>query len=215
MSNCEVFSLPVVEAELHQVREVCRCVLHTIIFNRALGHVRPQDVDSELFDVTYVKCGDPDVDSLLESKISEFVAFIEKQKAQDIAQLRLSFYEKRRRQAGGWFILQQDERLYWEQWCVNLCVVQPDPFTQDHTSLAYTDAAAVRQARLQSAVEGLVATVVRHVNDKRHHIPPVVSSSTVTFPFDISLHGGPRSSFGLNAVRKMLTSATPPPVLGA
>jgi hypothetical protein len=139
-------------------------------------------------------------------------------------QLRLSFYEKRRRQAG-WFMLQQDERLYWEQWCVashcplhtgtmglrrgwasvqdacrglarghwqgpaylgafqctsqpprscsrprgiawragchglqpgalaptafpssrhhnrciNLCIVQPDPFTQDHTSLAYTD----------------------------------------------------------------------------
>ncbi len=78
------------------------------------------------------------MDALLESKISEFVAFIEKQKAQDIAQLRLSFYERRRRQAG-WFMLQQEERLYWEQWCVNVAVVQPGPFTQDHTSLAYTD----------------------------------------------------------------------------
>lgn len=50
-------------------------------------------------------------------------------------------------------------------------------------------AAAVRQARLQSAVEGLVTAVVRAVNDKRHHIPPVVSSSTVTFPFDVSMSG--------------------------
>ncbi|KAI8466879.1 MAG: hypothetical protein J3K34DRAFT_432293 [Monoraphidium minutum] len=214
MSNCEVFSLPVVEVELHQVREVCRCVLHTVVFNRALGHVTPVDVDSELFDVTYVKCGDPEVDGLLEAKIGEFVAFIERQRHQDIAQLRLSFYEKRRRQAG-WFMLQQDERLYWEQWCVNLCIVQPDPFTQDHTSLAYTDAASVRQARLQAAVEGLVTGVVRRVNDKRAHIPPVVSASTVTFPFDIAMSGGSRSSFGLSAVRKMLTSATPPPVLGA
>jgi len=29
-------------------------VLHTIIFNRALGPVEPKEVDSELFDVTYV-----------------------------------------------------------------------------------------------------------------------------------------------------------------
>ena len=32
-------------------------MLHTIVFNRALGHVRPVDVDSELFDVTYVRGG--------------------------------------------------------------------------------------------------------------------------------------------------------------
>ncbi len=29
-------------------------VLHTIIFNRALGAFRPKEVDSELFDITYV-----------------------------------------------------------------------------------------------------------------------------------------------------------------
>ena len=30
-------------------------VLHTIIFNRALGAFRPKEVDSELFDITYVR----------------------------------------------------------------------------------------------------------------------------------------------------------------
>lgn len=29
-------------------------VLHTIMFNRSLGQVKPQDVESELFDITYV-----------------------------------------------------------------------------------------------------------------------------------------------------------------
>lgn len=29
-------------------------ILHTIMFNRALGLVRPRDVDSELFEITYV-----------------------------------------------------------------------------------------------------------------------------------------------------------------
>lgn len=32
----------------------CAGVLHTIMFNRSLGQVKPQDVDSELFDITYV-----------------------------------------------------------------------------------------------------------------------------------------------------------------
>jgi hypothetical protein len=30
-------------------------LLHTIIFNRALGAIKPVEVDSELFDVTYVR----------------------------------------------------------------------------------------------------------------------------------------------------------------
>jgi hypothetical protein len=40
----------------HQFGEVACCagVLHTIMFNRSLGQVKPQDVDSELFDITYV-----------------------------------------------------------------------------------------------------------------------------------------------------------------
>lgn len=29
-------------------------ILHTILFHRALGLVRPKDVDLELFDITYV-----------------------------------------------------------------------------------------------------------------------------------------------------------------
>lgn len=29
-------------------------ILHTVVFHRALGLVRPKDVDMELFDVTYV-----------------------------------------------------------------------------------------------------------------------------------------------------------------
>lgn len=29
-------------------------VLHTIIFNRALGYVKPRDVESDVFDISYV-----------------------------------------------------------------------------------------------------------------------------------------------------------------
>lgn len=58
MANCEVFALkPVLELEAHQVREVLRLLLHSIIFQRALGPVKPVERDSELFDVTWVRRG--------------------------------------------------------------------------------------------------------------------------------------------------------------
>ncbi|XP_065632079.1 uncharacterized protein LOC112033099 [Quercus suber] len=52
--NCEVCQLKDLEVEHFEIREVLRCILHTIVFHRALGLVRPKDVDLELFDVTYV-----------------------------------------------------------------------------------------------------------------------------------------------------------------
>jgi autophagy-related protein 101 len=56
MSNCEVFQLPQLELLPHQAREALRCLLHTVLFNRALGQIRPRDVESELFDgITYVR----------------------------------------------------------------------------------------------------------------------------------------------------------------
>ncbi len=55
------------------------------------------------------------MDATIESKVSEFLALLERRPAgSDAGQLCLSFYEKRRRQ-GGWFG-PSDERLYWEQW---------------------------------------------------------------------------------------------------
>ncbi|PNH02238.1 hypothetical protein TSOC_011809, partial [Tetrabaena socialis] len=125
MANCETHNLPVLELEPHQICEALRCVLHTIIFNRALGYVVPKDVDSELFDITYVQCGDPGVEARVEARIADFCAAVDKRPA-ELHQLQLSFYETRRRQA--WFGT-QDERLYWEAWVVSVLVLQPDVAT--------------------------------------------------------------------------------------
>eukprot|EP00775_Hariotina_reticulata_P000595 gene595-880_t len=213
MSNCEVFSLSAIEVELHQVREILRCVLHTIMFNRSLGQVKPQDVDSELFDITYVHCGDPSVEARLEAKINEACTFFEK-KPQEMAQLCLSFYEPRRRPVNVAWFGKQDERLYWERWCINLCIVQSDVFSQDHHSLAYTNARCVRQAQRQAQLQSLLTEVVTRVNEKRAHIPPVVSSSPCSFPWDVAISGGSKLPLGLGTVKRMLLQGSPPAVLG-
>ena len=38
------------------------------------------------------------------------------------AQVSLLFYESRRKQAN-WLGIPQEERLYWEQWCINTAIV--------------------------------------------------------------------------------------------
>ncbi|CAI5504973.1 unnamed protein product [Closterium sp. Naga37s-1] len=71
------------------------CLLHTIMFHRALGLVRPKSIDSELFDITYVQCGDAEVERQIEEKIGQFSLWLEKNPTKK-GQICLSFFEKRR-----------------------------------------------------------------------------------------------------------------------
>eukprot|EP00301_Raphidiophrys_heterophryoidea_P020859 c5447_g1_i1.p1 GENE.c5447_g1_i1~~c5447_g1_i1.p1 ORF type:complete len:101 (-),score=14.54 c5447_g1_i1:469-771(-) len=75
--SLEQFLLDELEVEHFQVREALRCLLHTIIFQRALGAFRPEDVDSELFDITYVRCNDPAVVKTIEEKVDMFAKSVE------------------------------------------------------------------------------------------------------------------------------------------
>jgi hypothetical protein len=57
--------------EEHQVREVLKCVIHTIIFNRALGHVTPRDVDLQLINVSYVEVDDEHIERQVDKSLKE------------------------------------------------------------------------------------------------------------------------------------------------
>lgn len=50
-----------------------------------------------------------------------------------MSQLTLAFYEKRRRQVS-WFG-KPDDRHNWEQWCINVSILQPDVVSYEHSSL--------------------------------------------------------------------------------
>lgn len=62
--------------EEHQVREVLKCIIHTIIFNRALGHVSPRDMDLQLINVSYVEVADDDIERLVEEGLRKVEAFL-------------------------------------------------------------------------------------------------------------------------------------------
>lgn len=205
--NCEVFYLTELEVEHYQLREVLRCILHTIMFNRALGLVRPRDVDSELFEITYVQCGDPVVEKRIEEKIDHFLAWVEKHPNRK-SQVCLSFYETRNKQMA-WFSSSKVERLYWEQWCIQLNIVQS---TQGHNK-PYSEAVVEERSKRHSALEGalrdILLQVLQLVNEKKDHIPPVLNTDVVAFPYEISIPSSSDSSFGMDMFKRMLQTGPP------
>jgi hypothetical protein len=62
--------------EEHQVREVLKCIIHTIIFNRALGHVSPRDMDLQLIDVSYVEVDDEDIERQVNNSLRDVEGFL-------------------------------------------------------------------------------------------------------------------------------------------
>ena len=54
MSNCQVFELSEIKANPRFVRDVVNGVVHTIVFNRALGTCRPREVEFDECGVTWV-----------------------------------------------------------------------------------------------------------------------------------------------------------------
>eukprot|EP00850_Spirogloea_muscicola_P003126 SM000012S25388 [mRNA] locus=s12:810779:813001:+ [translate_table: standard] len=177
--SCQVFDLQPLELEPYQIREILRCLLHTVLFNRALGLVRPRDVDLELFDITYV-C--------------------------------LSFYEKRNKQMA-WFGNQM-ERLYWEQWCIHLAVVQSPEAT--HRLDKVLDGADIlaeerlrRHAALEATVRETILQILQIIDEKKEHIPPVLSSEVACFPYEITIPSASDSAFGMDMFKRMLQTNPP------
>ena len=77
--GCASLSLCLQELELFQVREVYRCLLHSILFNRALGWVRPRETECEVLQRTcYARIDDPALVRAVDKNVDALYALIEK-----------------------------------------------------------------------------------------------------------------------------------------
>ncbi|XVE87196.1 hypothetical protein DITRI_Ditri18aG0096800 [Diplodiscus trichospermus] len=177
--NCEVCQLKELEVEHFEIREVLRCILHTIVFHRALGLVRPKDVDLELFEITYVQCGDDELEKKIDEKIEHFISWVEKHPNKK-SQICLSFYEVKSKQPS-WFT-NKTERLYWEQWYVNLNVTQ---HPKSHSESASEDRSS-RRAALEASLREVLFQIIKFVNEKKDHVPPI-SEGVIYFPYEIAV----------------------------
>ncbi|KAL0424587.1 UNVERIFIED_CONTAM: Autophagy-related protein [Sesamum radiatum] len=203
--NCEVCQLKELEVEHFEIREVLRCILHTIFFHRALGLVRPKDIDLELFEITYVQCGDVELERKIDEKIDQFIDKVEKHPNKK-NQICLSFYEVKNKQAT-WFS-NKVERLHWEQWYINLNVTQNPKGHSGKSHLPKVEvnpgdtAAEARRARrtaLECSLRDILFQIIRFVNEKRDHVPPIPNLDGVSFPYEITISrtgGPPRTRLG-------------------
>ncbi|KAJ7944385.1 Autophagy-related protein [Quillaja saponaria] len=214
--NCEVCPLKELEVEHFEIREVLRCILHTIVFHRALGLVRPKDIDSELFDITYVQCGDMELEKKIEEKIEQFVSWVEKHPNKK-SQICLAFYEVKSKQPS-WFS-NKIERLYWEQWYINLNVTRnPKAHSgKSHHSKVVVDPgegsleerSSCREA-LEASLREVLFQIIKFVNEKKDHVPPIPNlEGAVSFPYEITIPSSSDSAFGMDMIKRMLQTGHP------
>ncbi|KAJ0963403.1 hypothetical protein J5N97_028525 [Dioscorea zingiberensis] len=197
--SCQTWHLKELEVEHIEVREVLRCILHTIMFHRALCLVRPKDTDSELFEITYVKCGDDELDRKIEERIDQLIIWTKKHTNKKIL-ICLSFYEIKNKQAK-WFN-NKIERVYWEHWYINLQLVKSRTIGRFHQTGQTTklEEKSVKHAALESALHEVIFQIIRFVNEKSNHVPSVPSSNeSASFPFDITIPSSSDYSFGWRA----------------
>ncbi|KAL8240655.1 hypothetical protein R6Q59_014010 [Mikania micrantha] len=213
--NCEVCQLKELDVEYFEIREVLRCILHTIFFHRALGLVRPKDVDLELFEITYVQCGDAELEKKVDEKIDQFIDRVEKHPNKK-NQICLSFFEVKNKQAT-WFT-HKVEHLYWEQWYINLNVAQhpKQHFGKSHHSKlvldpgeSASDERNARRATLESSLHEVLFQIIKFVNEKKDHIPPIPNMEGVSFPYEITISSSSDSAFGMDMFKRMLQTGHP------
>ncbi|XP_057491959.1 autophagy-related protein 101-like [Actinidia eriantha] len=213
--NCEVCRLKELEVEHFEIREVLRCILHTILFHRALGLVRPKDVDLELFEITYVQCGNVELEKKIDEKIDQFIDRVEKHPNKK-NQICLSFYEVKNKQAV-WFT-NKVERLYWEQWYISLNVAQQ---TKSHSGKSYYSKVVVdpgesaleershRRAALEASLREVLFQIIKFVNEKKDHVPPIPNLEGLSFPYEITISSSSDSASGMDMFKRMLQTGHP------
>ncbi|CAL9113279.1 hypothetical protein MUK42_01942 [Musa troglodytarum] len=213
--NCETCQLKELVVEPPEIREVLRSILHTILFHRALGLVRPKDVECELFDIIYVQCEDHELEKKIDEKINQFIGWVEKHPNRK-SQVCISFYEVKNKHAT-WFG-NKIERFYWEQWYINLHIVSPKPHGKSHNTKAHVvtgenafEESNSRCAALGSSLREVLLQIINFVNEKKDHIPPLQNSEIVSFPYEISTPSSSDSSFGWHAdvLKRMLQTGHP------
>ena len=214
LMNCEVHQLAPLRCEAFQAKEVMRAVLHTVPFTRALGVVRPRDVDCEMFDLSYATCGDEGVDAAVEARLDALQAWLHRktrERGETHARVTLSFHE----------LNDETEKRpekrptsCWEQWRVPLEILVLDD-DEEHHSVKPREQLWLE---LRDTLRGAIQHVIGLAGERKDHIPPVTTAKAVCFPFDI---GGSfvdekeekNGGGALGTLKKLLVDASPPSML--
>lgn len=187
------------EVEAGLLTDVLECLLHHIIFHRALTGkaVTPKDMVL-LEDLFYVKCGHAGIDKKVRDSAEAACRALRSRDRGGA--VTLTFYE---RVAGG---LLGDKMVGpWEEWSVHVLLRTEPAFGHREEQL--------RRRELEARVRELLWTVQKLVNSHRDHLPKegLNDAQAVCYPFDIKdpsklSGGGVFAGVGNMLVRAATTS---------
>jgi hypothetical protein len=204
--------------------------------------VRPVPAHAPSFDVSYATCGDPGVAATVADRAASIAAWARRPTPQSSgprrAAVTLTLQEARKRVATGWFGgggggggsagggagtpstapgsgastpdgAAATRSVAWERWVLPLRVVAPGT-ASDADSPVRSPADPPPGA---AGLEAALARVAVAAAARTDHVPPVLSPDGPPFPFDVAWADVGSGGTGLDAVRRLLRAAPPPPVL--
>jgi hypothetical protein len=149
------------EVEARLLPDVLECLLHHIIFHRALAGKAMTPKDMVLLeDIFYVKCGDARIDKQVRDSAESACRALKRRDRGGA--VTLTFYEHT---TGG--LLGEKMVGPWEEWSVHVLVRTEPAFGQREEQL--------RRKELEARVRELLWTVQQLVNSHREHLPKEVA----------------------------------------
>eukprot|EP00397_Hematodinium_sp_SG-2012_P067397 GEMP01104389.1.p1 GENE.GEMP01104389.1~~GEMP01104389.1.p1 ORF type:complete len:212 (+),score=22.21 GEMP01104389.1:103-738(+) len=201
MLNVEEFNLPELRLAISFVKEAIRILLHSIILQRAIGGhkvLEPAQYHSDLFDVTYFKVDDREVEQLVESRVRTFCDLFERPSnasPKTAGCLSISFYTMKVKPRGGsfWnFLTTGEEKIVFEHWRIPLTI---QPLKKCINPAETLDQEGTLQRVAQEQLRARMLWCIEKVNSKLDHLPPPPQQSTL-YNFDITFddaHWSPRT----------------------
>mmetsp|Transcript_14645 Transcript_14645/g.37898 ORF Transcript_14645/g.37898 Transcript_14645/m.37898 type:complete len:215 (-) Transcript_14645:434-1078(-) len=174
--NFELVELDVLHVEAYQIKEVLKVLLHSIIFQRALGECRYRDCESELFDLAYVQVDSRPISQRVEEYAEAFSSALERTEATRRAQIGVSFVERRSRPAAFGLFRSMDEKVTWERWNLTLSVRAPE--APPPPEVATADPAGIaeyrrrQQQQLGEELRGRLEVILSTAAARKEHLPP-------------------------------------------
>ncbi|PAV22921.1 hypothetical protein PNOK_0287800 [Pyrrhoderma noxium] len=155
-------------------KDVLRALLHSILFHRLFGIIKPQNL--EVLDITMPAIKDAQTEMLIDEKVDAFWKAVESG-ANKRGQITVTFSEKRPKKT--WFSIGEEE-VPWEKWIINAEVRQPK-----------TDAdRQIFNSTLSTSLSDALLTILNHTSSEkgRTAVPPITNSTGISpFPFRISV----------------------------
>ncbi|KIK37116.1 hypothetical protein CY34DRAFT_810651 [Suillus luteus UH-Slu-Lm8-n1] len=157
----------------HSAKEVLTTILHSILFHRLFGTVKPQTF--EVLDVTMPGVSDPEMEQLVTEKVDIFWKGIESG-ANKRGQMIVTFSEKKAKKS--WFqVYVGEEDVPWEQWIVNAEMRQPK--SEDRQEF---------NANLAATLLKALNVMLTHTSSERGRTAvPLITNATGISPFPIKI----------------------------